>query len=150
MLNSATPDFDLPSTSLVGLLPEEPACYGVIMGMSTVLLEGAVAQWDIHSLSMPQWDVQDDARPSQDRLSSVIHPSGNRKEETHSRDVFPHFPRASERASMRCAGGGGARAPRPAKAKAPCVTNGREGRGKEACRHDGSRAYIVMDKVVMT
>ena len=99
MLNSATPDFDLPSTSLVGLLPEEPACYGVIMGMSTVLLEGAGAQWDIHSLSMPQWDVQDDARPSQDRLSSVIHPSGNRKEETHSRDVFPHFPRASERAS---------------------------------------------------
>ena len=88
------------------------------------------------------------------RRKIVFHPSSIHPREIgrkEGRDPFtgrfPPLP-PSERASasVGCAGGA------PAKAKAPCVTNGREGRGKEeACRHDGSRrAYIVMDKVVMT
>ena len=151
MLNSATPDFNLPSSSPVGLLPEKPACYGVIMGMSTVLLEGVSRRWVRSGTFTRCQCLNGTYKMMRVRRKIVfhpssIHPSGNRKEgrkeETHSRDVFPHFLRAS----VGCAGGA------PAKAKAPCVTNGREGRGEEeACRHDGSRrAYIVMDKVVMT
>ena len=106
-----------------------PAMASSWMGMSTVLLEGVSRRWVRSGTFTRCQCLNGTYKMMRVRRKIVfhpssIHPSGNRKEgrkeETHSRDVFPHFPRASDGASVGCAGGA------PAKAKAPCVTNGWE------------------------
>ena len=80
------------------------------MGMSTVLLEGVSRRWVRSGTFTRCQCLNGTYKMMRVRRKIVfhpssIHPSGNRKEgrkeETHSRDVFPHFPRASERRSER-------------------------------------------------